>query len=132
MRKISKLRLVQNQSKNVKYNLISIHSTLLLLCMYIFYELLIFKDAFIIIYYFYILFLFRFPSQVLRYRLESDHSSIFLLDEDTGALRLRAPLDFESRRAYNISVRATDDGNPPLSSVTHLIILVSGDGDLIF
>ena len=69
VRKISKLRLVQNQSKNVKYNLISIHSTLLLLCMYIFYELLIFKDAFIIIFYLlflYIIFVsFSFPGAAL-------------------------------------------------------------------
>lgn len=64
-------------------------------------------------------------SDDLRYTLESDHERIFSLDEDTGALRLSSPLDFETRHAYNISVRASDEGKPSLSSVTHLIIFVS-------
>ena len=64
-------------------------------------------------------------SAVIRYTLESNHQDIFSLDEDTGALRLIGTLDFEKRHAYNISVRATDDGDPPLSSVSYLIILVS-------
>ena len=64
-------------------------------------------------------------STVLRYTLESDHHDVFSLDEDTGALRLKSSLDYEARHAYNISIRASDDGPPTLSSVTHLIILVS-------
>lgn len=63
-------------------------------------------------------------SSDLRYVLESNHESIFSLDEDTGALRLSSALDFETRHAYNISVRASDGGMPSLSSLTHLIISV--------
>nr|XP_053631087.1 fat-like cadherin-related tumor suppressor homolog isoform X2 [Cherax quadricarinatus] len=63
-------------------------------------------------------------SPRLRYTLMGGHEGIFELDADTAALRLAAKLDYETRPAYNITVRATDDGTPPLSASTHVIVQV--------
>ncbi|KAK4320509.1 hypothetical protein Pmani_008636 [Petrolisthes manimaculis] len=63
-------------------------------------------------------------SPRLRYSLLSGHGGIFELDEDTAALRLATSLDYETRPAYNITIRATDDGTPPLSANTHVIVQV--------
>jgi hypothetical protein len=62
----------------------------------------------------------------LRYTWEGPHEGTFSLDQETGALRLDAPLDYEGRHFYNVSVRASDDGSPPLSAVTRLLVVVSG------
>ena len=64
-------------------------------------------------------------SPRLRYTLLTGHEDMFQLDEDTAALRLAARLDYETRPAYNITIRATDDGTPPLSATTYVIIQVS-------
>ncbi|XP_042222155.1 fat-like cadherin-related tumor suppressor homolog isoform X3 [Homarus americanus] len=63
-------------------------------------------------------------SPRLRYSLVGGYEDMFELDEDTAALRLAKSLDYETRPAYNITVRATDDGTPPLSARTHVIIQV--------
>lgn len=67
-------------------------------------------------------------SPKLRYSLVSGHEGVFRIDEDTAALRLDAALNYETRPAYNITVRATDDGTPPLSAITYVIIQVRGAG----
>ncbi|CAL4156542.1 unnamed protein product, partial [Meganyctiphanes norvegica] len=65
-------------------------------------------------------------SPKLHYNLHSsaDYQGMFSLDPETAALRLAAPLDYEERPAYNISIWATDDGSPPLKSHSHVIIQV--------
>ncbi|KAF2364658.1 EGF-like calcium-binding domain [Trinorchestia longiramus] len=63
-------------------------------------------------------------SSVLRYTWQNNHQDTFDLDSETGALRLATPLDFEFRHVYNISVRASDDERPLLSSVTYFLIVV--------
>ncbi|KAG0714708.1 Fat-like cadherin-related tumor suppressor [Chionoecetes opilio] len=63
-------------------------------------------------------------SPSLRYTLLGGHEDMFELDEDTAALRLAARLDYETRPAYNITIRATDDGTPPLSATTFVIVQV--------
>lgn len=65
-------------------------------------------------------------SPRLRYSLLGGHEDIFELDEDTAALRLAQRLDYETRPAYNITIRATDDGTPPLAATTYVIVQVSG------
>lgn len=64
-------------------------------------------------------------SVLLRYSIVNEEGSIFTIDEDSGAVYLAEPLDYETQPIYNISVRATDDGLPPLSTSTFLIIEVS-------
>ncbi|ROT81646.1 putative fat-like cadherin-related tumor suppressor-like [Penaeus vannamei] len=63
-------------------------------------------------------------SPKLRYSLVGGHEGVFRIDEDTAALRLAAPLNYEMRPAYNITVRATDDGTPPLAAITYVIVQV--------
>ncbi|XP_064094852.1 fat-like cadherin-related tumor suppressor homolog isoform X3 [Macrobrachium nipponense] len=63
-------------------------------------------------------------SPRLRYALVGGHEDKFSLDEDTAALRLASSLDYEARPAYNITVKATDDGTPSLSATTYVIIQV--------
>ncbi|KAL3879171.1 hypothetical protein ACJMK2_031480 [Sinanodonta woodiana] len=40
----------------------------------------------------------------------------FEIDEETGTIRIAQRLDYETRQVHNISVRAQDGGNPPLTS----------------
>ncbi|CAL4064237.1 unnamed protein product, partial [Meganyctiphanes norvegica] len=65
-------------------------------------------------------------SDILRYSLEADSSygGMFSIDPDTAVIRLAKPLDYENRPAYNISIWATDDGNPPLKAQCYVIIQV--------
>ncbi|XP_076056118.1 FAT atypical cadherin kugelei isoform X2 [Oratosquilla oratoria] len=63
-------------------------------------------------------------STQIFYTLMEGHEDVFSLDPETGALRLAAPLDYERRPAYNVTVRATDDGSPALSALTHVIVQV--------
>jgi Cadherin domain len=46
-----------------------------------------------------------------------------------GTLVLRKPLDFESERELNVSIRAQDQGNPPLYNETYVIIRVQDADD---
>ncbi|NXV53741.1 PCDAB protein, partial [Uria aalge] len=40
--------------------------------------------------------------------------NIFLLNPQTGEIRLTGSLDFEDVRSYEIQIEATDKGTPPL------------------
>jgi protocadherin Fat 1/2/3 len=48
----------------------------------------------------------------------------FRIDPSSGIVSLSKPLDREERAMYNLTVRATDNGRPRLSSVASLMILV--------
>ena len=63
-------------------------------------------------------------SLKLRYFIASDESGTFTVDEASGVVRLHKPIDYETQVIYNISIRATDNGMPPLSSSTFHIIEV--------
>ena len=63
-------------------------------------------------------------SDKLRYSIEGP-DSLFLIDEDSGVIRLGRPLDYESTPLYNITVKASDDGMPSLSTTTYILIEVS-------
>ncbi|XP_047735556.1 fat-like cadherin-related tumor suppressor homolog, partial [Hyalella azteca] len=62
-------------------------------------------------------------SSNLRYFID-EGSTTFSIDENSGAIRVAEPLDYELRLSYNISIRATDDGFQPLSTRTSLTIEV--------
>ncbi len=57
----------------------------------------------------------------IHYSIKSDK---FTIDELTGNIRIREPLDFEEMQIYNITVVARDEGEPSLSSIASLIIEV--------
>uniref|UniRef100_T1J1P2 Cadherin domain-containing protein n=1 Tax=Strigamia maritima TaxID=126957 RepID=T1J1P2_STRMM len=56
--------------------------------------------------------------------VSSDPDLPFEVDPDFGVIRVTKGLDFESRQMYNLSVRARDEGSPPMESMTHVLVEV--------
>nr|XP_057940770.1 protocadherin-23 isoform X2 [Doryrhamphus excisus] len=54
--------------------------------------------------------------------LAGNTEGLFSLEEDTGLLRLSAPLDFETERFHRLTVGALDRGRPALSSTQTLTV----------
>lgn len=54
------------------------------------------------------------PSHKHLYTLVDDADGAFVVKGHKLFTSLTANLDYESRREYNITVRSTDDGTPPL------------------
>ena len=48
----------------------------------------------------------------------------FSIDEISGTLRIKKRLDFESKQLYNLTVKATDEGSPPLTSFATVLVEV--------
>ena len=48
----------------------------------------------------------------------------FKIDASSGIVTLAKPLDRETKGAYNLTVRAMDNGRPRKSSITHLLVVV--------
>ncbi|CAH1776950.1 unnamed protein product [Owenia fusiformis] len=59
---------------------------------------------------------------LVRYSLQDGMDNKFTVDKFTGTVRIANRLDYESKQVYNITARARDRGNPPLSSKCHVII----------
>ncbi|NWI61815.1 PCDAB protein, partial [Calyptomena viridis] len=49
-------------------------------------------------------------------------SDVFSIDAKTGEIRLTGTLDFETVTLYDIDVKATDKGTPPLSSHCKVVV----------
>lgn len=66
----------------------------------------------------------------IRYRLEATETSggdgagllPFEVDPESGVIRIREPLDYESRRQYSLTVQAVDRGVPALSGRAEALI----------
>ncbi|XP_030315246.1 LOW QUALITY PROTEIN: protocadherin alpha-3-like [Calypte anna] len=56
--------------------------------------------------------------------LPSSASNLFSIDEKTGEIRLRGALDFEIGTFYDLQVKATDHGTPPLSGHCKVVVEV--------
>ena len=63
-------------------------------------------------------------SGVVRYQLQGRGADHFEMDRLTGAVRIAAPLDFETRSLYNLTARAKDRGEPSLATRAHVVIEV--------
>lgn len=63
------------------------------------------------------------PAGRVTYSL-LDHTALFTVDETSGAVTLRGALDRETRADYELRVRASDAGEPPLASVVLLALSV--------
>ncbi|NXV39586.1 PCDAB protein, partial [Rissa tridactyla] len=48
----------------------------------------------------------------------------FLLNTQTGEIRLTGALDFEDVRSYEMQIEATDKGTPPLSGHCRVVLEV--------
>ncbi|CAG0903349.1 unnamed protein product, partial [Cyprideis torosa] len=55
---------------------------------------------------------------------DEGHEAMFSLHPRSGLLTLLQPLDREKQASYNLSIRATDAGFPPLSSDSSIFIVV--------
>ncbi|NXK43756.1 PCDA1 protein, partial [Piprites chloris] len=54
----------------------------------------------------------------------STASDTFSIDANSGEVRLRRTLDYETVTIYNLQVRATDKGMPPLSGHCKVVLEV--------
>ncbi|KAB5554228.1 hypothetical protein PHYPO_G00047920 [Pangasianodon hypophthalmus] len=75
------------------------------------------------------------PNSIIKYSIEpSEYSSNFTIDENTGEIRSKGPLDREDidinlKGVITLNVTATDMGTPPLSSTVKFIINVDDEND---
>lgn len=60
----------------------------------------------------------------VSYEVVGKYGEIFDVDPEMGIVRLMTTLDFETCRIYNVTVSATDGGDPPLSSIASLLVEV--------
>ncbi|CAL4061688.1 unnamed protein product, partial [Meganyctiphanes norvegica] len=60
----------------------------------------------------------------VTYHLDSESTKIFRVDPLTGVIRVAQKLDYESQSFYNITIKATDGGEPALHSEASLLITV--------
>ncbi|XP_027697609.1 protocadherin Fat 2 isoform X3 [Vombatus ursinus] len=60
---------------------------------------------------------------------DSEDSSFFQIDESTGEMSTAQELDYETQQQFHVKVRAVDNGVPPLSAETLVIVNVSDVND---
>lgn len=63
-------------------------------------------------------------NQKFKYSLQDSANNHFIISPDSGIVTLAKKLDRETCETYNITVKAIDQGSPPLSSLTQLNIIV--------
>ena len=63
------------------------------------------------------------------YQLLSGGTGVFLIDPQTGQLRLASPLDAEGINFYSLTIEACDSGVPRLSSTTTVTVTVTDIND---
>ncbi|KAG7230311.1 hypothetical protein INR49_024415 [Caranx melampygus] len=54
---------------------------------------------------------------------------MFVLDKDTGEIRVKGEIDFEKLDVYKLDVHATDKGQPPMSTDCRVVIKVLDEND---
>lgn len=65
-------------------------------------------------------------NRKLKYSFIDSHNNHFNIIPESGIVTLAKPLDREAKSLYNLTVKATDLGRPPLSSSAILIVNVQG------
>ncbi|KAL1490534.1 hypothetical protein ABEB36_013210 [Hypothenemus hampei] len=68
-------------------------------------------------------------NRKIKYSFIDSFNDHFIMAHDSGIVTLAKPLDREIRAMYNLTVRAVDQGTPPLSSVASLIVNVQDIND---
>lgn len=63
-------------------------------------------------------------NRKIKYSLPDLADNHFNISPDSGIVTLAKKLDRETCETYNITVKAVDHGSPPLSSLTHLNVIV--------
>ena len=59
---------------------------------------------------------------LVKYSLKHDDTNQFMIDEVSGVIRLKERLNFEAKQFYNLTIKATDEGSPPLSSFANVFV----------
>jgi hypothetical protein len=67
----------------------------------------------------------------ISYSLSFDASETFEIDSHTGAIKTRTSIDRERTPQYHFQVIATDHGNPPRSTMAHMVVNVEDVNDEI-
>ncbi len=71
------------------------------------------------------------PNAMVTYSFAPDtFPGLFYLNSSTGELLTMTVLDFESQSVYTLTVVATDSGDPPLSSLATVTVLVGDENDI--
>lgn len=68
-------------------------------------------------------------NRKIRYSFDDSHKDHFKIEPESGIVTLLKPLDREQKASYNLTLRASDLGEPSLSSVTSLIVTVQDIND---
>jgi protocadherin Fat 1/2/3 len=68
-------------------------------------------------------------NRKIRYSFIDSYKDHFKIEAESGIVTLLKPLDREQKALYNLTLRASDLGEPPLSSVTYLIVTVQDIND---
>lgn len=63
-------------------------------------------------------------NRKIRYYMVDSAQDHFKIAAESGIVTLAKPLDRETKDSYNVTVKAVDQGSPPLSSTTSLLVLV--------
>ncbi|XP_067104236.1 protocadherin alpha-13-like [Osmerus mordax] len=56
--------------------------------------------------------------------LKKSVTEMFLLDENTGVIRVKGPIDFEEVDIFRFNIQASDRGQPPLSTDCRVIVKI--------
>lgn len=68
-------------------------------------------------------------NRKIRYSFVDSHKEHFKIEPESGIVTLLKPLDREQKALYNLTLRATDQGEPSLSSTTTLVVNVQDIND---
>ena len=69
-------------------------------------------------------------ENIVVYSIISGNSEdTFIINPKNGNISLHKPLDYETKKQYKLSVKATDDGIPVLESLTNVTVTVEDVND---
>ena len=69
-------------------------------------------------------------ENIVFYSIISGNSNdTFIINPKNGNISLHKPLDYETKKQYKLSVKATDDGIPVLESLTNVTVTVEDVND---
>jgi protocadherin Fat 1/2/3 len=68
-------------------------------------------------------------NRKIRYSFVDSHKEHFRIEPESGIVTLMKPLDREQQAHYNLTLRATDMGAPPLHSTINLVVNVQDIND---
>lgn len=68
-------------------------------------------------------------NRKIRYSFVDSHREHFKIEPESGIVTLLKPLDREQKALYNLTLRASDQGDPSLSTTTSLVVNVQDIND---